>query len=60
MEQDKLATDELTNLPLDHSWYAKLANNFTIIQDALNENDWETIKSQVNDLEKEVNKFVKN
>lgn len=58
MEQDKLATDELTNLPLDHNWYSKLANNFTIIQNALNENDWETINSQVNDLEKEVNQLI--
>lgn len=37
MEQDKLATDELTNLPLDHSWYTKLSNNFAIIQECLEE-----------------------
>lgn len=39
MEQDELATDELTNLPLDHSWYVKLTNNFTIIQEYLQKYD---------------------
>ncbi|MEW4662543.1 GDSL-type esterase/lipase family protein [Lactiplantibacillus plantarum] len=39
MEQDKIATDELTNLPLDHNWYTKLANNFTIIQGYLQKYD---------------------
>ncbi|MDN7014428.1 hypothetical protein [Lactiplantibacillus plantarum] len=39
MEQDKLATDELTNLPLDHNWYVKLADNFTIIQGYLQKYD---------------------
>lgn len=34
-----LATDELTTLPLNHNWYQKLASNFEIIQPYLNKLD---------------------
>lgn len=57
-QQDKLAIDELTKLPLDHKWYVKLANNFKIIKKSLDDNDWETFKRQVDKLEKEVNQLL--
>ncbi|ANJ12792.1 hypothetical protein [Lactiplantibacillus plantarum] len=58
MEQDKLATDELTNLPLDHNWYSKLANNFTIIQKALN--DLDGAQARLNSDQDKINQDLKN
>ena len=41
MDNDKqaLVTDELATLPLDHNWYQKLASNFKIIQQYINNFD---------------------
>ncbi|EMP45454.1 hypothetical protein [Lactiplantibacillus plantarum] len=50
--EQALATNELSTLPLDHNWYQKLASNFEIIQQYLDKLD--TDKLELDDLK---NKF---
>lgn len=64
-DEQTLATNELTTLPLDHNWYQKLASNFEIIQpylDKLNTDELglDDLKNKFDNISDKINIYETN